>query len=144
MSDRVIPDGTYTVTGPGGQMSMPNGPQDGVVMLGPEGDPIQQWTVAFNSGHYTLRNVATGSYLGNDGDPNQSAMMVKGTRLPFIWDFAPGPDDRAETFIFTSAASSSGLVLTLSLLRIFPPQLAILDPSGFTNVEWELTPVRGS
>jgi len=39
MSDQVIPDGTYTVMGPGGQITM-EGPD--VVLLPPQGNPTQQ------------------------------------------------------------------------------------------------------
>jgi len=59
MSDQVIPDGSYTVMGPGGQITM-EGPD--VVLLPPQGNPTQQWNVAFDSGTYTLRNVASGRY----------------------------------------------------------------------------------
>jgi hypothetical protein len=141
MADQVIPDGIYTVLGPGGLLTMPDGPQGGVVLLGPQGDPSQQWDVTFRSGSYTLRNVQTGSYLGNDGDPSQPAMQVRGTIQPYAWDLSQGPDDRAETFILTSSGPSDGLLLGLSLLRIYPPQLAILRPGQFgPTVEWEFTP----
>lgn len=143
MGEQVIPDGIYTVMGPGGLLTMPDGPQGGVVLLGPGDDDSQRWNVAFNAGHYTLRNVATGSYLGNDGDPNQPAMQVRGTVQPYTWDLSQGPDEREETYILTSAASSDGLILSLSLLRIFPPQVAILEPGRFgPQVEWELAPAK--
>jgi hypothetical protein len=49
----------------------------------------------------------------------------------------------APTYILTSAASSDGLILSLSLLRIFPPQVAILEPGRFgPQVEWELAPAK--
>ncbi len=54
MSDQVIPDGTYTVMGPGGQLTMDSS-FPGVAVLQPEGNPTQQWNVAFDSGTYTLR-----------------------------------------------------------------------------------------
>jgi len=140
MSDQVIPDGSYTVMGPGGQLTMPGGGM-GVVLLPPEGDDTQQWTVKSGSGTYTLQNVATSLYLGNDGDPNQTAMMVKGTSRPFTWQLSAGPDDDPSTYVLTSAASTDGLVLSPSLLRIFPPQLAVLEPGTFYTVEWTFNPV---
>ena len=54
----------------------------GVAVLPPEDKPTQQWNVAFDSGTYTLRSVASGLYLGNDGDPNESSMVVRGTGQP--------------------------------------------------------------
>ena len=57
MSDQVIPNGTYTVMGPGGELTA-----DGrsIVLLRPEGDETQQWEMRFDSGTYTLQNVANG------------------------------------------------------------------------------------
>jgi hypothetical protein len=139
MSDQVIPNGTYTVMGPGGELTA-----DGrsIVLLRPEGDETQQWEMRFDSGTYTLRNVANGVYLGNDGDPNETAMMVKGTRQPYTWQLSTGTDDDENTFVLTSAASQDGLVLSYSLLRIFPPQLAIIEPGRYgQTVEWTLTSV---
>jgi hypothetical protein len=140
MSDQVIPDGTYTVRGPGGQLTMDNS-FPGVAMLPPDGEPTQQWNVAFDSGTYTLRSVASDLYLGNDGDPSQQAMIVKGTRQPFAWKLSIGDDDNEQTYVFTSAASSEGLVLSMSLLRIYPPLVAILPPGGYSTVEWAFDPV---
>jgi hypothetical protein len=139
MTDQVIPDGTYTVMGPGGRLTMPADGM-GVVLLPPEDDTNQQWTLAFDSGTYTLQNVETGLYLGNDGDPNDPSMRVMGTRQPFTWQLSTGTDRQPNTYVLTSAASSAGLVLTLSLLRIYPPQLAILDPNNFSVVEWAFNP----
>ena len=140
MTDQLIPEGTYTVMGPGGQLTMRGGP--GVSVWQPEGDPTQQWNVAFDSGAYTLRNVASGSYLGNDGNPNEVAMMVKGTSRPFAWTLSTGYDDDENTYVLTSVASSDGLVLAMSFLRIFPPLVAILSPNADgRTVEWAFSPV---
>jgi len=138
MSDQLVPDGTYTIMGPGGQLSH----QGNIVLLQPEGDSTQQWNVAFDSGFYTLRNVDSGMYLGNNGDPDQTAMMVNGTSQPFTWKISTGADQDPDTYLLTSAASPSGLALTTSLLRIWPPQTALLEPTAFGGaVEWTFTPV---
>jgi len=139
VSDQVIPEGTYTVMGPGGQLTMDSS-YPGVAVFPPEGRPSQQWTVAFTSGTYTLRNVASGLYLGTDGDPNEPAMMVRGTKQPFAWKLSTGDDYDERTYVLTSAASSDGLLLIMSLLRIFPPLVAILQPRGYT-VEWAFDPI---
>ena len=134
MSDQLIPDGTYNVRGPGGQLTMDSA-FPGVAMLPPDGESTQQWNVASESGGYTLRSVASGLYLGSDGDPNQPAMTVRGTKQPFAWKLSTGQDADETTFVLTSA-SSDGLVLSMSLLRIFPPLVAILPPRDYSTVEW--------
>ena len=100
----------------------------------------QEWEVACESGGYTVRNVESGLYVGGDGDPNEPLMIVKGTKQPFLWKLSTGDDDDETTYVLTSAASSDGLVLTMSLLRIFPPLVAILSPGRFSNVEWAFDP----
>lgn len=135
-----IPDGIYTIMGPGGQITNPD-PDQGVFLLPPQGDPTQQWAVTSNSDTCTLRNVATGTFLGNDGDPTEPAMMVKGTRRPFTWQLSLGPDGNPFTFVLTSAASDGGLILTMSMIRIYPPQLAILDSNDYSTFEWQFRPV---
>jgi hypothetical protein len=140
MSDQLISDGTYRVRGPGGQLTMKSG-FPGVAVLRPDDDPTFHWKVACDSGAYTLRNVASGLYLGNDGDPDDPAMIVKGTREPFTWKLSAGQDDDETTHVLTPAASNDGLVLSMSLLRIFPPLVAILPPRGYSTVEWAFDPV---
>lgn len=140
MSDQLIPDGTYRVKGPGGQLTMDSA-FPGVAMLPPDGGSTQQWNVACDSGAYTLRSVASDLYLGNDGDPDEPSMIVRGTRQPFSWKLSTGEDSDETTYVLTSAASTDGLVLSMSLLRIFPPLVAILPPRSFSTVEWAFDPV---
>ena len=138
MSDQLIPDGTYKVRGPGGQLTMDPG-FPGVAML-PPGPSGQDWNVACESGFYTVRDAASGLYLGHDGDPNDPAMQVMGTRQAFTWKLSSGDDADETTYVLSAGASSDGLVLTMSLLRIFPPLVAILSPSSFSTVEWAFDP----
>lgn len=126
--------------GPGGQLTM-NSAFAGVAVLQPENEPTFHWKVACGSRGYTLRNVASNLYLGNDGDPDDPAMIVRGTRQPFAWKLSTGQDSDETTYVLTSAASEAGLVLSMSLLRIFPPLVAILSPSGYSTVEWAFDPV---
>ncbi len=138
MSDQPIPDGTYKVRGPGGLLTDAGG-FPGIAVL-QEGQGEQQWEVACESGRYTVRNTASGLYLGGDGDPNEPLMIVKGTKKPFLWKLSTGEDEDETTYVLTSAASSDGLVLSMSLLRIFPPLVAILPPRSFSTVEWGFDP----
>lgn len=135
MSDQLIPDGTYNVRGPGGLLTMDGG-LPGVAMLQADGGKTQQWKVAFDSGAYTLRNVASDLYLGNEGDPSDPSMIVKGTKQAFPWKLSAGHDSDETTHVLTSAGSSDGLVLSMSLLRIWPPLVAILAPRDYSTVEW--------
>ena len=141
MGDQLVANGTYTVMGPGGMVTG----FDSVIVLGEPGkDENQQWEVKFDSGTgtYTVRNRATGAYLGNDGDPNEKALQVRGSSQPYTWKLSTGNDDSEETLLLTSAASQDGLVLTVSPLRIYPPQLAIVEPGAFgPAAEWVLAPV---
>jgi len=140
MSDQLIPDGTYRVRGPGGLLTLDRS-FPGVAMLPPDFGRGQQWAVACASGAYTLRGVDAGLYLGHDGDPDESTMMFRGSGNPFEWKLSTGDDDDETTYVLTVAASSDGLVLTMSLLRIFPPLVAILSPGSFSTVEWAFDPV---
>lgn len=89
MSDQVIPDGTYTVMGPGGQLTMPGGM--GVVVLPPGGGSTQQWAVAFGSGTYTLQNVATSLYLGTTATPTRRPCRSREPASPSAGSFRPAP-----------------------------------------------------
>ncbi len=102
MGDQLVPNGTYTVMGPGGMLTDGDG---AIVLLDPRKDKNQQWEVKFDSGTYILRNMASGAYLGNDGDPNEIAMQVKGSRQPYTWKLSTGNDDSEETLLLTSAVS---------------------------------------
>lgn len=132
MSDQNLPDGTYKVRGPGGLLTMR--PERPVWMLEDDGDPSQLWNLQ-SAGAVTLRSVATDLYLGSDGDANDPQMMVRGSEKPFEWTLSEGHDDDERTHLLTSSASSEGLVLTMSLLRIFPPHVAILPPN-YRPFEW--------
>jgi hypothetical protein len=135
MPDQLIPDGTYTVRGPGGLLTM-NQSFPGIAMLPPDGGPSQQWKVACDAGVYTVRSAESDLYLGTDDDPNEPAMIVRGARAPFTWKLSTGDDDDETTYVLTSVASSDGFVLSMSLLRIFPPLVAILPPRSYSTVEW--------
>ncbi len=68
-------------------------------------------------------------------------MMIRGTEQPFAWKLSTGDDSDETTYILTSAASSKGLMLAMSFLRIFPPLVAIFDPGDYRTVEWAFNPV---
>ena len=63
------------------------------MVLPPDGSRQQQWEVRPDSGACALRNVSTGCYLGNEGDPNESALMIAGSRQSYAWRTAQGRVD---------------------------------------------------
>ena len=107
----------------------------GVAMLPPDGKPSQQWKVACDDDNmYTVASVATGLYLGSDVR-DEMQMIVKGTKTPYPWWFEDGPDDDETTHILMAG----NLVLAMSILRIYPPLVAIL-PRSDRFVEWAFDP----
>jgi hypothetical protein len=139
MGDKIIPDGTYVVMGAGGQLAMltKSTGSGSIMLVQPDrSDKTQQWAVKFSSGSYTLQNVATRSYLGNDDDPGSPAMTLSGAEKPVGWELADGPDGDPNSYLLTSAASSGALMLAPSPLPLFPPQLAILPPRREYPYEW--------
>ena len=137
---KVIPEGIYTVMGPGGQLTDLG---RGLVLLRPGASPpgTQVWDVAFDAGQYTLRNQATRRFLGNDGDPNLVAWRVRGCDTPFGWYLVRGDDDEPNTCLMTSAQSAERFRLAPSILRIWPPQVAIAPASAQFDFEWTFQPV---
>jgi hypothetical protein len=105
MSGQVIPDGTGTVMGPGGHLTVPG--DIGPVLLPPEEGNTQQWAVAFGSGTSTLQNVATSPCLGRDGDPNEPDMMIGGTSRPFTWQLSAGSTPPARSISQTPLSTHS-------------------------------------
>lgn len=144
MDDKIIPDGTYVVMGAGGQVTMPTqrmGPGS-IMLLPPDpSDKTQQWAVRSSSDSYTLQNVATGSYLGSEEDSGGPVMVLNGSGRPVNWVLVDGPDGEANSFILIPADSGGGLVLAPSLLRIYPPQLAILPRQESYPFEWTFAQV---
>ncbi|MFD1938737.1 MULTISPECIES: RICIN domain-containing protein [Nonomuraea] len=133
-SNQPIPNGIYTIMGPGGQLTH-QGPDAPILLLQRDGNPTQKWEVSSESDAYTLRNVVSGLYLGSDRDPNQADMMIRGSKQPFTWQVSQGPDEEPDTYLLASAASSDSFFLAPSLLRIWPPHVAILPSGGYTP-EW--------
>ncbi|HUC55997.1 MAG TPA: hypothetical protein VMA95_01240 [Streptosporangiaceae bacterium] len=139
MVEKIIKEGTYTVMGPGGQLTDLG---QGLVLLRPGASPsgTQVWDVAFEAGSYTLRNRATRRFLGNEGDPNLVAWRVSGCDSPFGWYLRPGDDAYPNTCMMTSAKSTERLRLAPSILRIWPPQVAIAPATAQFDFEWTFQP----
>ncbi len=140
-----IPDGIYAVMGAGGRLAMPTeqmGPGN-IALLPPAspGDKTQQWDVRSGADSCTLRNVATGAYLGSDRDLDGPIMMLSGSDKPVPWVFIDGPDGDPDSYLLLAAASGGNLVLAPSLLRIYPPPLAVLPRQASYPFAWTFAKV---
>lgn len=111
-------------------------------LLPEEGDNFT-WEVAFDgTDSYTLRNVKTGSYLGDDDAPQTSFVPVlRGASKPFPWKIERGPEP--ETFWLSPKGSNGTTRLAFSIIRIYPPPVAWTPASGDFNADqlWRLVKV---
>lgn len=64
---------------------------------------------------------------------------VSQTTEPYGWQLAFGDEDG--TFSLTPAEDGGGLLLSLSMLRVYPPMVALLRP-GATSQDWALAQPR--
>jgi Ricin-type beta-trefoil lectin domain-like len=145
MASQVIPSGVYTIMGPGGQLCHD---QDRIALMQPGyGSPqMQQWQVDFDKGKntYTIRNMATGRYVGpGDGDdPSGPVWMLRGSSRPFQWNLMDGGDDDPDTYLVTTAPSEDALRLAPSIMRIWPPMVALAPPAPQFDFEWRFEQAR--
>ena len=88
---------------------------------------------------FTVRNVETGIYLGNDSAQTEPAMELRGVTTPFAWNIERGPEP--ETFILSPSGSNGQMQLAPSPLRIYPPRVAWLPPEMGGYAFWRLVKV---
>jgi hypothetical protein len=135
MGSQVIPAGTYTLMGPGGRLTTDG---ERIILMQPGWDnpAAQQWQTAFDegSGTYTLKSVLSGQYVGTDAPADTPDWMMRGTSRPYPWELSEGEDDDPDTFLVTSAAG--GLRLAPSILRVYPPAVALGPPAAYYDFEW--------
>ncbi|MFF7991546.1 hypothetical protein ACFZDG_17345 [Kitasatospora xanthocidica] len=122
-----VPNGVYAISRPGEQLITLMEPKDLAVVLPPTGEPgHQEWQVEGRpDGTVTIMSVAHGTYLTYDSDPNLNEMIM-GSPEPRPWALYQS----AEPFTFHVVVpggpiDGQELALDLSLLRIFPPRLAL-------------------
>jgi hypothetical protein len=137
MGTQVIPNGIYAIMGPGGQLTADSGR---ITLQQPDDDPTQTWQVSFADGNYTMRNVGTGTYLGTDGPVDQPSWILPGASRPFGWTISEGPDGDPDTYLVSPSAMPGGLRLAPSILRIWPPMVALAPPSPAFDFEWTFRP----
>ncbi|MEY2233879.1 MULTISPECIES: RICIN domain-containing protein [Streptomyces] len=133
-----VPNGTYTITRPPEQLlTLLDGapePKTPVVLLPPTGNPgEQEWQLEkLSNGNYTIRNLRSETYVSYDGDPEMNKPVV-GYPEPREW--ALYQSDQPHTFhvvVPGGPVDGEELALDLSLLRIFPPRIA-LRPLDVSN-----------
>ncbi|MER5711346.1 hypothetical protein [Streptomyces sp. NPDC002122] len=87
------------------------------VVFAPAGNPDQRWELkvleaAAGTTTCTLRNLAGGSFLGYEEEPDAD-VLTGGFPEPVSWALSPGPDARR----FTIAVPGADLHLGISLMR---------------------------
>jgi hypothetical protein len=131
-----ISNGRYKLTclGGGGILRQDKGGK--AILSSPADDDGERWDVAFDGqGGYTLRNVATGLYLGSKTDPSTMAAMLEGVSEPFAWKVGPGNYPGTITL---SPAANGAMALGPSLLKIYPPPAGWAPKELNPDLCWEL------
>ena len=133
----VVSDGTYSIHFTNDQLltALEGRPGAHVVLLPPTGQPgTQQWQVkgtGNGNGEYSIRNVASDLYLSFDGDPDMHELALLQPE-PRSWVLFPG----AEPDTFVLGVPGAPMRLGLSLLRIFPPRVALAPEYGYEYQAW--------
>jgi hypothetical protein len=138
MGTQVIPTGVYAIMGPGGQLTADMGR---ITLQQPGDDPRQLWQVDFADDNYTMRNIGTGTYLGTDEPVDQPSWILPGASQPFGWTMMDGPDGDPDTYFISPSARPGGLRLAPSILRIWPPMVALAPPAPQFDFEWTFRPM---
>ena len=122
-----IPNGVYAITKRDEQLITLMEPKDLALLLPPTGNPgEQEWEVEGRSdGTILIKNLRHGTFLTYDNDPNVNEMIM-GSTEPRPWALYQAAEP--QTFhIVVPGGPIDGyeLALDMSLLRIFPPRLAL-------------------
>ncbi len=128
------PNGVYAISRPGEQLLTLMGAKEAAVILPPNGNPgEQEWAVeSLSNGNVTIRNLKEQTYLGYDGDPS-SNMPTMGRSEPQEWALYQSAEPFAFHIVVPGGpVDGTELALDMSLLRIFPPRLA-LRPLDVSN-----------
>ncbi|GGO93122.1 RICIN domain-containing protein [Wenjunlia tyrosinilytica] len=126
-----VPNGLYTIARPGEQLLTLEGgsaePKTPALLLPPTGSPgEQEWSLeGLTNGNCTIRNLKSGTYLGFDGDPEVNK-PVGGFTEPCEWALYQSSQPRTFHLVVPGGpVDGEELAVDLSLLRIFPPRIAL-------------------
>ena len=111
------------------------------LVLSPEQGDGAKWTVTFDgTDSYTLRNVATGLYLGSDSDVSRMAPLLRGAAAPFPWRIERSVNGPEGTFTLSPRDSKGQMWLAPSIVMAFPPPVA-WQPAHLGPHFWRLVKV---
>ncbi|MFE9636792.1 hypothetical protein [Streptomyces sp. NPDC006463] len=126
-----VPNGIYTITRPNEQLlTLLEGasePKTPVVLLPPTGKPgEQEWQLErLSNGNFTIRNLRSETYVSYDGDPETNKPVV-GYPEPREWALYQSAEPHTFHVVVPGGPIDGvELALDLSLLRIFPPRIAL-------------------
>jgi len=122
-----IPNGVYALTKFHEQLITLMEPKDLAVLLPPTGSPgEQEWEVEGRSdGTILIKNRRHGTYLTYDNDPDANEMIM-GSIEPRPWAIYQAAQPFAFHIVVPGGPiDGHELALDISLLRIFPPRLAL-------------------
>ncbi|WP_416976319.1 hypothetical protein [Streptomyces sp. T028] len=130
-----VPDGLYQIAFTDEQLLTALGPEPGAPLaLLPEGQGLQEWQVRSdgNSGHM-ISSISTHLplFVSYEGEPDlhELTMLRADERT---WDLLPS----AEPNSFRIGVPNAPMRLGMSLLRIFPPRVALAPEYGDPYQAW--------
>ncbi|MEV0372920.1 hypothetical protein AB0I10_24370 [Streptomyces sp. NPDC050636] len=126
-----VPNGVCAIARPGEQLLTLQGgsppPGTPVALLRPTGNPgEQEWRVAgLGNGTCTIRSLSSETYLGFEGEPEPNK-PIRGFPEPCEWALHRSSSPRT-LYIAVPGSPIDGpeFVVDLSLLKIFPPRIAL-------------------
>jgi hypothetical protein len=129
-----LPDGIYQIAFTGEQLlSAPEIGPGAPLMLLPDGGPgVQEWEVLrADDDTYTISARGARLYVSYDGEPDMHELAIL---LPErrSWRLLPG----AEPDTYSVNVLDAPMRLGLSLLRIFPPRVALAPEYGDPYQAW--------
>lgn len=129
-----LPNGIYRIAFTNEQLLTALEPRPGapLVLLPPDAGLPQEWQVRdTGNGVYTIQIPEQPAYVSYEGEPDMHEMAIV-LPEPRGWRLTPGMDP--DTFII--AVPDAPMRLGLSLLRIFPPRVALAPEYGDPYQAW--------
>ncbi|MER5755151.1 hypothetical protein [Streptomyces sp. NPDC002088] len=103
-----------------------------LVILPPDGDLAQTWQVSSNgNGGHTISLPGTPSQVSYDGEPDMHELAIL-EPAPREWTLLPG----AERDTYFISVPNAPMRLGMSLLRIYPPRVALAPEYGDPYQAW--------
>jgi hypothetical protein len=113
-----------------------NQPGTPLLLLPPGQTPGEQrWRIERNGDACAIRAAELSLYVGFDGDPDMHEMAILQPR-PRLWRLEPGGE--SDTYSIGVPDTDPQLRLGMSLLRIFPPRVALAPAYGDMYQAWTL------